>query len=101
MPHARSAGKPKPVAWPRGVVSETNSPIHGHRTSDHHEQARYVLHRLECPAVETEKACCCAFWNHCGMRATMEDGQWRVTSRINKAGNLTLEIEHDGEPHAE
>lgn len=31
----------------------------------------------------------------------MEEGPWRVTSRINKAGNLTLEIEHDGVAHAE
>lgn len=35
------------------------------------------------------------------MKAIMEEGPWRVTSRINKAGNLTLEIEADGELHAE
>jgi hypothetical protein len=31
----------------------------------------------------------------------MEDGPWRVTCRINKAGNLALEIEHDGTPRAD
>lgn len=35
------------------------------------------------------------------MQTIMEDDHWRVTCRINKADNLTLEIEHDGEPHAE
>lgn len=32
------------------------------------------------------------------MQTIMEDGLWRVTCRINKADNLTLEIEHDGDP---
>jgi len=31
----------------------------------------------------------------------MEEGGWRVTCRINKSGNLALEIEHDGKAHAE
>jgi hypothetical protein len=35
------------------------------------------------------------------MQTIMEDGKWRVTCRINKSNNLTLEIEHDGDPHAE
>src|ERR1700677_4222752 len=35
------------------------------------------------------------------MQTIMEDGQWRVTCRINKSNNLTLEIERDGKPHAE
>jgi hypothetical protein len=35
------------------------------------------------------------------MQTIMEDGHWRVTCRINKSDNLTLEIEHDGDPHAE
>jgi hypothetical protein len=35
------------------------------------------------------------------MRAIVEEGPWRVTCRINKAGNLTLEIEQDGELHAD
>jgi hypothetical protein len=35
------------------------------------------------------------------MQTITEDGHWRVMCRINKANNLTLEIEHDGVPHAE
>lgn len=35
------------------------------------------------------------------MQTIMEDGKWRVTCRINKSNNLTLEIENDGDPHAE
>lgn len=35
------------------------------------------------------------------MRTITEEGPWRVTTRINRAGNLALEIELDGDWHAE
>lgn len=35
------------------------------------------------------------------MKTTAEFESWRVTTRINKAGNLALEIELNGEMHAE
>ena len=35
------------------------------------------------------------------MRTIMEEGPWRVTSRINQAGNLTIEIECHGDLHAD
>ena len=35
------------------------------------------------------------------MQTIVEEGSWRVTCRINKAGNLTLEIEQDGDLHAD
>lgn len=35
------------------------------------------------------------------MRAIVEEGPWSVTTRINRAGNLTLEIKLNGEWHAE
>jgi len=35
------------------------------------------------------------------MRTVVEEGPWRVICRINKADNLTLEIEHDGKLHAD
>jgi len=35
------------------------------------------------------------------MRSTTEFDRWNVVARINKAGNLTLEIALDGEMHAE
>lgn len=35
------------------------------------------------------------------MKATIELEPWNVTTRINNAGNLTLEISLHGEPHAE
>lgn len=35
------------------------------------------------------------------MKTIVEEGPWRVTTRLNKAGNLTLEVELDGEMHAE
>lgn len=35
------------------------------------------------------------------MQTITEEGYWRVTCRINKSDNLTLEIERDGVPHAE
>lgn len=34
-------------------------------------------------------------------KTTTEFGPWNVVTRINKAGNLTLEISLDGTPHAE
>lgn len=35
------------------------------------------------------------------MKTIAEDGPWRVTTRLNNAGNLTLEVELDGELHAD
>jgi hypothetical protein len=35
------------------------------------------------------------------VKTTTEFEAWRVTARINKAGNLTLEIDLNGEMHAE
>jgi hypothetical protein len=35
------------------------------------------------------------------MRTIIEQGSWRVICRINKDENLTLEIEQDGELHAD
>ena len=43
----------------------------------------------------------CALWDDAHIQTIAEDGHWRVTCRINKANNLTLEIEHDGALHAE
>jgi hypothetical protein len=35
------------------------------------------------------------------MQTIIENGSWRVVCRTNKAGNLTLEIEQDGQLHAD
>ena len=35
------------------------------------------------------------------MKTIMEQGPWRVTSRINQSGNLTIEIGLNGSLHAE
>ncbi len=35
------------------------------------------------------------------MKAMIQLDPWHVTTRLNKAGNLTLEISLDGQPHAE
>lgn len=35
------------------------------------------------------------------MRTVAEQGRWQVVVRINKAGNLTVEVTLDDKPHAE
>lgn len=35
------------------------------------------------------------------MKGTIEIEPWRVTTRQNRSGNLTIEVELDGEIHAE
>ena len=35
------------------------------------------------------------------MRSIYEDGTWRVVTRMNRSGNLAVEVELEGAPHAE
>lgn len=35
------------------------------------------------------------------MKSIFEDGRWRVVTRRNRSGNVTVEVELDGELHAD